>query len=76
MRQVDAKVIQWDHAAAVGDDLTWTARKQHDDTGSFQAVRADDSRPIPAALASIRAVGLASAPHPTSVYDDRGLVSV
>lgn len=74
--EVDAKRIQWDHAAAVGDDLTWTARKQHDDSGSFQAVRADDNRPITAALAAIRAVGLASAPHPKSVYDERGMVEV
>lgn len=73
---VDAKRIAWDHAAAVGDDLTWTARKQHDDSGSFQAVRADDGHPITAALAAIRAVGMASAPGPTSVYDERGLVSV
>jgi hypothetical protein len=73
---VDSKRIQWDHAAAVGDDLTWTARKQHDDSGSFQAVRAEDDRPIPAALASIRAVWLASAPRPRSVYDERGMVEV
>jgi hypothetical protein len=73
---VDAKAIQWDHAAVVGDDLTWTARKQHDDSGSFQAVRADDNRSIPAALASIRAVWLASAPRPRSVYDERGMVEV
>jgi hypothetical protein len=73
---VDSKRIQWDHAASVGDDLTWTARKQHDDTGSFQAVRADDAHPITAALAAIRAVGLASAPGPSSIYEDRGLVEV
>lgn len=73
---VDSKAIQWDRAAVVGDDLIWTARKQHDDSGSFQAVRADDSRPITAALAAIRAVGLASAPRPRSVYDQRGMISV
>lgn len=73
---VDSKKIQWDHAAAVGDDLTWTARKQHDDSGSFQAVRADDSHPITAGLAAIRAVGLTARPHPTSVYDQRELISV
>ncbi len=73
---VDAKRVAWDHAAAVGEDLTWTAKKNHDDTGSFQAVRADDGRPITAALAAIRAIGMASAPGPKSVYDERGLVSV
>lgn len=66
---IDARTVQWDHAAAVGDDLTWTARKQHDDTGSFQAVRADDEHPITAALAAIRAVGMASAPRPAPRAD-------
>ncbi len=76
MSAVGAKKVQWDHAAAVGDDLTWTAKKQHDDSGSFQAVRADDGHPITAALAMIRAVGMASAPSPKSVYDERGMVEV
>ncbi len=49
-------------AAAVTDDLAWTARKPHDESGSYQAVRAKDDRPIPAALAAIRAVWLASGP--------------
>jgi hypothetical protein len=40
----------------------WTARKDHDESGSFQAVRANDDRPIPAALAAIRAVSAAFGP--------------
>lgn len=76
VKAVDSRNIGWDHAATVGDDLTWTARKQHDDTGSFQAVRAEDNRPITAALAAIRAVGMASVPRPSSIYDQRDPVSV
>lgn len=55
--------LHWAAADAVTDDLTWTARKAHDETGSFQAVRADDDRPITASLAAIRAVWLASTPN-------------
>jgi hypothetical protein len=36
--------------------------KPHDQSGSFQAVRSDDDRPITAALAAIRAVELAANP--------------
>lgn len=60
---VDAGKLLWQDCAAVGDDLTWTARKQHDESGSFQAVRASDDRPITASLAAIRAVWLASSPE-------------
>jgi hypothetical protein len=59
---VKAGGLRWDDCAAVGTDLTWTARKPHDESGSFQAVRADDDRPITAVLAAIRAVWLASEP--------------
>jgi hypothetical protein len=59
---VNAKRLVWSDAAAVTDDLTFTAKKPHDESGSFQAVRAKDDRPIPAALAAIRAVYLASGP--------------
>ena len=45
-------------------DLLWTAKKEHDETGVFQAVRAKDDRPITASLAAIRAVGLAAGPRP------------
>jgi hypothetical protein len=64
---VESKRLVWSDCAAIGDDLTWTARKPHDETGSFQAVRAQDDRPIPASLAAIRAVWLASAPRPEPV---------
>lgn len=62
---VAARRLAWHDAAQVTDDLTWTARKPHDESGSYQAVRANDERPITAALASIRAVWLASGPKPT-----------
>lgn len=61
---VEGKRLRWQDCAAVGTDLTWTARKPHDESGSFQAVRADDERPNTAALAAIRAVWLASEPAP------------
>jgi hypothetical protein len=54
--------LLWTDADAVTDDLVWTARKDHDESGSFQAVRANDDRPIPAALAAIRAVSAAFGP--------------
>jgi hypothetical protein len=59
---VTAGRIHWQDCEAVTDDLAWTARKDHDDTGHFQAVRMSDDHPIPAALAAIRAVWLASGP--------------
>lgn len=61
---VDAGKLRWQECSAVGDDLTWTARKSNDETGTFVAVRANDDRPITAALASIRAVWRASGPRP------------
>ena len=58
---VAAKTLRWHDADPVSDDLTWTARKLVDrDTGAFEAVRAQDDRPITAALAAIRAVYLAT----------------
>ncbi len=60
---VRAGRLVWSDADQVTDDLVWTSRKSHDATGSYQAVRANDDRPIPAALASIRAVWLASGPR-------------
>jgi len=60
---VNAGLIRWKDADAVTDDLGWTARKDDDDTGSYQAVRADDGHPITASLAAIRAVWLASGPR-------------
>ena len=60
VRRVQSGRLRWVDAAMVGDDLRWTSRKENDETGSFQAVRANDDRPITAALASIRAVWLAT----------------
>lgn len=60
---VNAGLVRWKDADAVTDDLGWTARKDDDDTGSYQAVRADDDHPITASLAAIRAVWLASGPR-------------
>ncbi len=57
--------IRWSGADAVTQDLMWTARKAHEE--SFEAVRAKDERPITAALATIRAVWLASNPTPTGI---------
>jgi phage terminase large subunit-like protein len=58
---VAAKTLRWHDADPVTDDLTWTARKLVDrDTGAFEAVRAQDDRPITASLAAIRAVYLAT----------------
>jgi hypothetical protein len=59
---VNAGRIRWQDCEAVTDDLAFTARKEHDETGHFQAVRMTDDRAIPAALAAIRAVWLASGP--------------
>jgi len=59
---VESRRLRWDDAQQVADDLTWTTRKAHDESGSYQAVRADDDRPITAALAAVRAVWLASNP--------------
>jgi len=63
---VNGRRLTWDDARQVTDDLVWTARKPHDESGSFQAVRAKDDRPITAALAAIRAVWLASGPKPAA----------
>ncbi len=62
VRLVQSGQVRWADADAIGTDLTWTARKENDETGSFSAVRANDDRPIPAALAAIRAVWLATGP--------------
>ncbi len=59
---VQSRKLVHSGAASLTDDLGWTTRKQHDESGSYQAVRADDDRPITASLAAIRAVWLASGP--------------
>jgi hypothetical protein len=57
---VEGGRLVWDEAEAVSSDLPWTARKNHD-SGAWMAVKAKDDRPITAALAAIRAVGLVPA---------------
>ena len=63
---VASRRLRWTDADAVTSDLVWTAKKEHDESGVYQAVRAKDDRPITASLAAIRAVGLASGPRPAS----------
>ena len=62
---VASRKLRWHDADAVTDDLVWTTKKPHDESGSYQAVRAQDDRPITAALAAIRAVWMASTPPRT-----------
>jgi hypothetical protein len=64
--RVRAGTLRWVDADVVGEDLTWTARKENDETGSYAAVRANDDRPITAALAAIRAVWLATGLRPAA----------
>ncbi len=59
---VGAGKVRWADCEAVTDDLTWTARKLDVESGSYEAVRVKDDRPITASLAAVRAVWLASAP--------------
>jgi hypothetical protein len=61
-RLVAAGGLVWSNCDAVTDDLTWTVRKQDHD-GTYEAVRSKDDHPIPAALAAIRAVYMASLPQ-------------
>ena len=63
---VNSGKLKWQDDGSLSADLAWTSKKAHDETGHFQAVRMSDTRPIPAALASIRAVWLASGPAPPS----------
>lgn len=63
--RVQSGGLRWVDADSVGTDLGWTSRKENDETGSYQAVRANDDRPITAALAAIRAVWLASGLRPS-----------
>jgi hypothetical protein len=63
---VNAGKLYWSDADPVTDDLTWTSKKPDGDDGSYHAVRAEDDRPIPASLAAIRAVWLASGPVPAT----------
>lgn len=68
--KVERGDVTWSNAGAVTDDLRYTARKEHTDKGTFEAVRADDDRPNTAVLAMIRAIWLASGPRfaPTRAF--------
>ncbi len=60
---VTSRRLRWADADEVGDDLTWTSRKNDGSfVGSYHAVRARDDHAITASLAAIRAVWLASGP--------------
>jgi phage terminase large subunit-like protein len=59
---VNAGKLRWADADAVTADLVYTARKDDRESGSFEAVRVKDDRPITASLAAIRAVALAASP--------------
>jgi hypothetical protein len=65
-RVVDAGRLRWDDADQITDDLTWAARKPHEMSGAWMAVKAKEDRPITAVFAAIRAVWLASGPKPPS----------
>jgi hypothetical protein len=57
--------LLWSEAEALTDDLRYTIRKDQQ-AGAWSAVRSEDSRPITAALAAIRAVWIADAPRPAA----------
>jgi hypothetical protein len=59
---VESSRLGWADCAAVTSDLAWTTRKEHDESGSFEAVRGNDDRPITAVMAAIHAIWLASEP--------------
>lgn len=65
VRRVERREIRWDTADEVTSDLGFTVRKFHDG-GTYQAVKAQDDRPITASLAAIRAVWMASGPRPAA----------
>lgn len=54
--------LRWSDAEAVGIDLTLTVREKRDGQG-FTARAAKDERPVPAALAAVYAVWLATQPN-------------
>lgn len=62
-RVVESGRLAWDDADQVSDDLPWTARRPHE-SGAWMVVKAQEDRPITAALAAVRAVWLASGPRP------------
>jgi hypothetical protein len=62
---VNAGRLKWQDDGTLTSEVAWTSRKAHDG-GHFEAVRMADDHPIPAVLASIRAVWLASGPQQPS----------
>lgn len=65
VQRVELGQLRWQDAEMVGEDLRFTARKEHS-TGVFSAIRADDEHTNTAALAVMRAVWLASNPRLTA----------
>lgn len=64
LRVIESGRLRWEDAEQVTADLAWLVRKVSNETGTWQAVKAKDDRPITAALATIRAVWLAAGPKP------------
>jgi hypothetical protein len=62
VRLVESGRLAWDVGDDIAGDLAWAARKATGEEGAWIAVKADVDRPIPALLAAIRAVWLASSP--------------
>lgn len=62
VRAIETQGLKWQTADSISSDLPYTARKQTTGT-AWTADRADESRPITAVLAAIRAVWLASNPQ-------------
>lgn len=60
---VEGKKLIWHDAGPVASDLSWATRQAVGDKGAFAAVAASEDHPIPALLALIRAVWLASEPQ-------------
>jgi hypothetical protein len=65
VRAVDGGVLRWAEGDVFAEDLAWTSRKPHE-SGAWQAVKANEERPITSVLAAIRAVWLASGPRPAA----------
>jgi hypothetical protein len=62
-RLVSSRRLAWDESPHVTDDLAWTSRKRHDESGAWAAVPSSSERSVTAILAAIRATWLASAPR-------------
>jgi hypothetical protein len=60
---LEAGRLTWSDAELVGQDLAFTVRKRLAGAGTFQAIPGRPDHPIPAALAAIYAVWLATTPR-------------